>query len=186
MDRSRLTDEMLLQRTAADAEGFGEFYARHERAVLVFFMRATGGAELAVDLSAETFAQALQTRERFDPARGSAAAWLGGIARHVLLTSIRRHRVESSARAQLGMARLTVDDRLVAAVEEAAMGAGDEIVETWLARLPEAQRSAVQARVLDERAYTDIARELECSEAVVRQRVRRGLTTLRNELEGLA
>jgi RNA polymerase sigma-70 factor (ECF subfamily) len=185
MDWSRIPDEVLLRRASADPEGFGKFYERHERAVLGYFMRATGRADLAVDLAAETFARAFQARDDFDPVRGAATGWLLGIARHVLLSSIRRRRVESSARAQLGMARLTLDERLVAAVEDAVLSAAHD-VERWLAQLPEDQRAAVRARVLDERSYGDIARELQCSEAVVRQRVSRGLSALRKELEGLA
>jgi RNA polymerase sigma-70 factor, ECF subfamily len=185
MDRPQTPDEVLLRRASADPDGFGIFYDRHEQAVLGYFMRATHRADLAVDLAAETFARAFQDRHHFDPARGSGTGWLLGIARHVLLTSVRRRRVESSARAQLGMARLTLDERTVATVEDTVLVAVDD-VERWLARLPEDQRAAVRARVLEERPYGEIARELECSEAVVRQRVSRGLSTLRREMEGLA
>ena len=44
-------------------------------------------------------------------------------------------------------------------------------------RLPSDQREALRLRVLDERDYEDIARELQCSEAVVRQRVSRATRT---------
>jgi DNA-directed RNA polymerase specialized sigma24 family protein len=44
----------------------------------------------------------------------------------------------------------------------------------------------VRERVLKDRSYRDIAGELECSEAVVRQRVSRGLSLLRRDLEGSA
>jgi DNA-directed RNA polymerase specialized sigma24 family protein len=43
-------------------------------------MRRTRDAELAADLTAETFAAALAARARFDPGRGSASAWLFGLA----------------------------------------------------------------------------------------------------------
>jgi RNA polymerase sigma factor (sigma-70 family) len=49
-------------------------------------------------------------------------------------------------------------------------------------RLPERQRVAIRSRVLDGRGYAEIARELECSELVVRQQVSRGLKRLRDEL----
>lgn len=49
--------------------------------------------------------------------------------------------------------------------------------------LPSAQREAVPARVLDERKYEEIARELRTSTLVVRQRVSRGLSTLRKRME---
>jgi RNA polymerase sigma factor (sigma-70 family) len=181
MDRS---DEHLLRGADMDPDGFGVFYSRHERAVLGFFMRATRRAELALDLAAETFARAFESRDSFDPERGNAAGWLFGIARHVLSASLKRGRVEASARGRLGMAALTVDERLIVAVEEAVVGRSDELVDAWLDQLPADQRSAVRARVLEERSYRDIAGELECSEAVVRQRVSRGLSSLRRELGG--
>lgn len=49
--------------------------------------------------------------------------------------------------------------------------------------LPADQREAITARVLDDREYHEISRILECSEAVVRKRVSRGLATLRRQLE---
>lgn len=186
MDRSRASDEQLLHGADRDPEGFGVFYRRHERVVLGFFFRATRRGDLAVDLTAETFAQAFESRRAFDAQFGSARAWLFGIARHILAASLRRGRVEASARARLGMTALTVDERLVADVASAVVDAGDDLVEEWLAELPADQRKAVRARVLEERSYRDIAGELECSEAVVRQRVSRGLSSLRRELEGFA
>ena len=52
-----------------------------------------------------------------------------------------------------------------------------------LAELPNEQREAIRARVLEERAYADIASQLRCSPQVVRQRVSRGLRTLRTRME---
>jgi DNA-directed RNA polymerase specialized sigma24 family protein len=49
--------------------------------------------------------------------------------------------------------------------------------------LPDDQQVAVRARVIDERGYPDIAKDLRCSEAVVRKRVSRGLGTIRTRLE---
>jgi RNA polymerase sigma-70 factor (ECF subfamily) len=185
VDRSGRSDEELLRGTDRDPDGFGVFYRRHERVVLGFFVRATGRGDLAIDLAAETFARVFESRRAFDPSRGSARGWLFGIARHVLSASLKRGRVEASARARLGMAALTVDGRLVADIESAVAANAEDLVEAWLAQLPDDQRRAVRARVLDERSYREIAGELECSEAVIRQRVSRGLSGLRRELEGL-
>jgi len=52
-----------------------------------------------------------------------------------------------------------------------------------LAGLPADQREALLKRVVQERSYEEIAHELRCSEVVVRQRVSRGLRTLRSEME---
>ena len=51
-----------------------------------------------------------------------------------------------------------------------------------LQALPEDERFAVHSRVLDERPYSDIASQLECSEMVVRKRVSRGLARMREQL----
>jgi RNA polymerase sigma-70 factor (ECF subfamily) len=49
-------------------------------------------------------------------------------------------------------------------------------------QLPDTERAAVRARVLDGRDYDEIAAELRCSESVVRQRVSRGLARVRTRL----
>jgi len=53
-----------------------------------------------------------------------------------------------------------------------------------LEALPDEQRDAVRAHVIHERSYSEIASELQCSEALVRQRVSRGLRALRIRLAG--
>ena len=175
-------DEELLCAARSDAEAFAAFYRRFERPVLGFFMRATGGADLAADLAAETFARALGSVESYDPARGLPDQWLFGIARNVLGSSYRKGRVEATARERLGLPRLVIDDH--AAEEIARLTEGQDDATLALAGLPEEQQRAIHARVLQEREFADIACELRCSEAVVRQRVSRGLRTLRARLAG--
>jgi RNA polymerase sigma-70 factor (ECF subfamily) len=63
----------------------------------------------------------------------------------------------------------------IAALDRTALNLVDE--------LPDDQQAAVRARVIDERDYPDIAKDLRCSEAVVRKRVSRGLGTIRTRLE---
>jgi RNA polymerase sigma-70 factor (ECF subfamily) len=159
--------------------GFERFYERHERAVLSFFMRRSGRADVAADLAAETFARALAGREHYDPEQGAARAWLFGIARHLLADSVHAGAVEDSVRRRLGMAPLALDDEALARIDELT---GDEALAA-LAELPEGQREAVRAHVLEERDYDELAAELRCSESVVRQRVSRGLRALRGRLE---
>ena len=48
--------------------------------------------------------------------------------------------------------------------------------------LPNDERDAVTARVIDERAYSEIAAGMRCSELVVRKRVSRGLGRLRAQV----
>jgi RNA polymerase sigma factor (sigma-70 family) len=161
------------------AREFAAFYRLHEDAVLGFFLRRTGSAELAADLTAETFARALAGRGRFDPSLGDPGAWLFGIAHNLLASSLKRGSVEDSTRRRLGMEPLRLDDEALARIDELD---GEPAVAA-LEDLPADQREAVVGRVLDERSYSELAGRLECSESVVRQRVSRGLRALRSRLE---
>jgi RNA polymerase sigma factor (sigma-70 family) len=64
-------------------------------------------------------------------------------------------------------------------VERTVLESEEAVVAAWLSDLPADQREAVRRRVLAEDDYAAIAADLDCSEAVVRQRVSRGLATLR-------
>jgi RNA polymerase sigma-70 factor (ECF subfamily) len=176
------TDETLLASAARDRAAFGEFYERHERAVLGFFGAVSRRPELAEDLTAETFAAALDGVAAFDPERGTPRMWLFGIARNLLAASARRGRVESAARQRIGLDPLVLRVHHVELIEDLVAAEGEAIVGAWLAELPAEQAEALQARVLDEREYAEIAGDLRCSEAVVRKRVSRGLGRLRRRL----
>src|SRR3954454_25397774 len=170
------SDEALLLAARRDAEAFAEFYRRHARALAGFLVRRTGDAEAAADLLAETFAAALSGLDRFDPARGDAAGWLYGIARHQLARRARRGSVEARARRRLHMERLELTDadlRALEACDDATIA---------LEGLPADQRDAVRARVVQEQDYAVIAAASGSTEPAVRQRVSRGLATLRQRL----
>jgi RNA polymerase sigma-70 factor (ECF subfamily) len=176
----REDEELLVAAAGGDGGAYAAFYRRFERAVLSYFARAGAAPDVRADLTAETFARALAGIERFDPALGRPAAWLFGIARHVLLASYERGRVESAARRRLSMPPLLLDDEAIDRIDEISAAA---VVVDLLAALPAEQRTAIEARIVLEREYADIARDLQCSEQVVRKRVSRGLAALRHQLE---
>jgi RNA polymerase sigma factor (sigma-70 family) len=175
-----LSDDRVLAAAAADRDAFATFYRCYERPVLAFFVRRTGDPELAADLTAEVFAAALVACRRYRPAGAPASAWLFGIAQHTLSRSRRRGVVEDRARRRLGMASISLDDEDLERIEQLA--SVDETVMVLLEGLPGDQREAIRARVLQDRTYDEIATELRCSPAVVRKRVSRGLTQLRERL----
>lgn len=165
---------------AGDSDTFVALYRRYERPLLAFFLRRTGEAELAADLTAEVFAAALVARSSYRR-ETPIGGWLFGIAQHKLIDSFRRGRVDDLARRRLGMPILILEDEDLERIETAA---GPQIsVDVVLASLPEDQRAAIRARILEDRSYPEIARQLKCSEAVVRKRVSRGLARLRDQIE---
>lgn len=171
------TDAELL---TGDADAFALLYRRLEDPVLGFFLRRTGRPDISADLAAETFARALEGRARFDPALGEARVWIFGIARNVLSRSLDRGRVENETRLRLKMEVLVLDDANIARINELS---GSPAL-TALEALPDDQRVAVSGRVVEDKDYAELAEQLACSESVVRQRVSRGLRTLRSVFEG--
>jgi RNA polymerase sigma-70 factor (ECF subfamily) len=61
--------------------------------------------------------------------------------------------------------------------------AGDVEIASFVEELPDDQRHAVTARVVNERDYAEIADELHISTAGVRKRVSRGLASLRGRVK---
>jgi RNA polymerase sigma factor (sigma-70 family) len=173
-------DATLLAATLHDPQAFGAFYDRYEELLLGYFLRNTGRADLAADLTAEVFAAALSSAASFTPTKGSARGWLFGIARHQLADLWERGRVEDRARRSLGMEPVALEDPELARIEELADSEG--LVLDALSALPPDQRIAVEGRVVQERGYAELAQKLRCSESVVRKRVSRGLHTMRSSL----
>jgi RNA polymerase sigma-70 factor (ECF subfamily) len=177
MDPSAVSDEQLLAGT--DPAGFEEFYARHVDTLLGFFARRTRDAELAADLTAETFAAALSARRRYRPEAGAGVAWLFGIAMKKLADAQRRGYAERKARRRMGMERIELTDADIARID--ALGESTNAGALLEALAPE-QREAIRAHVLDERSYAEIAADTDVSEAVVRKRVSRGLASVRQRM----
>ena len=177
-------EDLLAQFVAGDPGAFVQFYRDHLAPILAFFLRRTGDPELTADLTAEVFAAALLAAPRYEPGEPPALAWLYGIAAHKLADSRRRGRVEDQARRRLALEPLVIDDDDLARVEAlASSGADGTALDLAMRSLPPEQRDALLARVVDERPYAEIAKEMSCSELVVRQRVSRGLRTLRSHIK---
>jgi RNA polymerase sigma-70 factor (ECF subfamily) len=179
-----MSDEELLAAASRQPEAFGAFYRRHERAMLAFFLRRVSTPEAAADLTAEVFAAALASSRRFKPGRAPAVAWLYAIANNKLSSSRRRRRVEEKARKHLQAEPLVLTDDALERVEAlAGIERSAEVIRELLAQLPPDQHDAVRLHLLEDRDYDDIASDLQCSQAVVRQRVSRGLKALRIGLD---
>jgi RNA polymerase sigma factor (sigma-70 family) len=171
-----LSDDELLGST--DPEAFGVFYDRHVEALLGYFARRTFDPEEAADLTAETFASALVARRRFKPGKAPATAWLFAIAARRLADFQRKGYVEQRMRRSLEMERRPLSETDAEMIRMLA----DDAARAVLAELPPEQRQLVRAHVIDERPYAELAAERRTTEAAVRQRMSRGLASLRRGL----
>jgi RNA polymerase sigma-70 factor (ECF subfamily) len=177
-DDDTRADRELLAACRDGRDGFGVFYTRYRATVLAFCAQRVADAELAADLTAETFAAALlAVHDARRPLPDVPAAWLLAIAHRKLVDSYRRGTVRDDARRRLAMEPVVLYDEDIERIHSVADST--DVVATLAEVLSPHQLHAVRARVLDERPYADIAAELGCSQTVVRMRVSRALTVLR-------
>jgi RNA polymerase sigma factor (sigma-70 family) len=164
----------------AGAEHFLNLYRRDAEAVLLFFTRRTLDVDVALDLTAETFAQAWRgwSRVRLDTAQ-QLDGWLFTIARRQLGRYLRRGKVERRALSRIGVAVPTLDDDAIAEIERASgLGTLRGALGAELEKLSEKQRRALQLRIVEELPYPEVARRLGTTEPTARARVSRGLRAL--------
>ncbi|WP_053226861.1 RNA polymerase sigma factor [Solirubrobacter soli] len=165
--------------------GFVAFYRRESEFVLRFCARRVLDADAAVDLCAETFAQAFRGRGSF---RGrtdlEARAWLLTIARRQVGRYLKKGALDRRAREALGVRTPVLLDGEAEEIERwAGLAPLRDALGEELARLSDDQREALRLRVVEELPYPEVARSLGVTEATARARVSRGLRALAAALE---
>jgi RNA polymerase sigma factor (sigma-70 family) len=180
------TDAELLAAARQDPQAFREFYDRYAVWMRAWLLRQTGSEYAALDLTAETFAQAWHSCRRFrDMAGGSGAPWLFGIARNLVRQYHKHNRIETAARERMGLPSAfaecedyeRVDDRIAAS-------ALSPLLRDAVKTLPAEQWRALQLRVVEQLDYAEVAGQLGCSQNAARLRVSRGLRALTVQLSG--
>jgi len=180
------TDAELLRAARQDPQAFHEFYDRYAVWMRAWLLRQTGSDSAALDLTAETFAQAWHAARRFkDMADGSGAPWLFGIARNLVRQYHKHNRIETAARARLGLPLAFAECEEYERVDERiSAGALGPALRLALRALPAEQRRAHELRVVEQLDYDEVAGRLGCSQNAARLRVSRGLRALTSSMQG--
>ena len=89
---TRPSDETLVLAARRDARASARLYERCADSLYRYALARSGSPAVADDVVSETFVAVLETLERFDPLRGSFAAWLFTIAGRRLADHARRER----------------------------------------------------------------------------------------------
>jgi RNA polymerase sigma-70 factor, ECF subfamily len=145
-----------------------ELYRAHGGDLLVYLRRSFGRCASPEDMLQETFLQALRRPDRLARA-ASPRAWLFGIARHVGLTALRRHRPAVSLNA----------------IEPRAAGPPPQVeaVRLAIASLPDVAREALELRLREQLSYEEIAEMLDIPIGTVRSRLHNAMRQLRQALD---
>ena len=166
------------QAIAGDREAFGELYERHVGRVYRYLLHMAKDVDVAEDLTAETFLQALAAIHRYQRRGVPFVAWLLRIAHNLQLNlNGRRGRwtvplVREDQEGVVGSPELFVQDR-------ASAGRMMQVVQT----LNEEQRQVIILRFIEGLGCADTARVLGKSVGAIRVAQYRALRALRQSLE---
>jgi len=158
-------------------ETFLALYREQVIPVYRYCYQQTGNVHDAEDLLGTTLCKAFAGRATFDPGRGTFAAWLFGIARHVL-RDFRRGQRPLADVAGLDPPPADAAPSLDMQVVRAEQG---QLLHARVLRLPPAQRDAVCLRYFGGLRVAEIAAVLGRSEGAVSLLIHRAFATLRSQ-----
>lgn len=130
----------------------------------------------AEDLVQQVFIAAWRSRERFDPSKGSLAAWLSGIARFKAIDHLRAQgRRPSVPSAEVGETEAVepVVDRVIDRM----------VLAQALDSLAPTRREVVELGFFGDLTHAEISERLDLPLGTVKSHMRRGLESLQRELE---
>jgi len=189
-----INDDGLLRRMmAGDEEAFTLLYRRRHPAIYRFALHMSGNTALAEDVTQEVFVTLIRDTSRFDPARGTLAGFLFGIARNLLRRRWEQERNSVPLLAE-GDEYARSGDRVGASGNgsgpSAFVGAHDEFasletvgrVRKAVATLPGNYREVVVLCEFQEMTYEEAAEALDCPVGTVRSRLHRARALLVEKL----
>lgn len=170
MRLTELTDEDLMCRyQLGSEEAFAVLYERHAAKVFGYVRRRFPNQERASDVFQEVFVKLHKAKHLYNKTL-PYLPWLFSVTRSVVLDGLR---IDKRRSVDL------VDKDIDQVVAEQAHTSELSSFEPQLAKLPSAQRAAVQMRYVDENTFEEIATVLKTSPVNARQLISRGLKRLK-------
>ncbi len=164
--------ELLRQIAMGNEEAFRLLWDRFGAGVYTVCRRRLGDVGAAEDAAQEAFTSVWRRAGTFDPARGSAAAWLYAVARNAAAQLVRR--------GQAGASLTVLDDQTADAENDPVTGLA---LHAALTRLPATEREVLELAYFEDMTQTQIAARLRLPLGTVKTRTRSGLHRLAGYLE---
>lgn len=174
--------ELLRQLARGNRAVFGACYERYQGPIYRFALHMSGNPANAEEVTQEVFLRLIDNPRKYDPAKGSLAGYLFGIARNVL-----RRQVEIG-RLDLPLVEELLDEEGGLATEPALLSVLDrreklERLRKSILALPEAYREALVLCDMEEMSYPDAAAILHCPAGTVASRLHRARALLKSRLK---
>jgi len=180
--------DLLRLMRAGDEEAFTQLYRRRQPAVYRFALQMCGSQAIAEDVTQEVFIVLMREADRYDPERGSVAAYLYGVARNHVLRRLEQDR--------LFMQFADTPDEADAIVHSALISEADPLLELTrnemisavrisILALPPRYREVVVLCDLHEMSYVEAANVVGCAVGTIRSRLHRARALLLEKLRGV-
>lgn len=182
---SETADEVLFTRLAAgDAEAFASFYDRHASLWYSLALRILQDPNEAEDVLQEAAVLVWERARQYDPTLGHPGSWAVTLVRNRAIDRLRakRRRGDLAERAAEEMIRDEAVGNPAASVGTVSDTAS--IVRRTLGQLPKEQRRAIELAFFSGLTQSEIAEKLAEPLGTIKARIRRGMITMRDALEG--
>ncbi len=164
---------------AGAATEFERLYRANVDAVTAYFARRTADPQLVADLTADTFVAVITGFESFDPRKGTARAWLFGIAGHVYAAHCAAYSNQQHKLRRLAGRRELDQDQVEELLERIDAERAGRGLLADLARLPERDRAVIDLVDIAGLRPQEAAAALGLTPGTVRMRLMRARGRLR-------
>lgn len=173
-----MLEELIRRCRDGDAAAFRGLYDAESPRLYGLALRITGQAALAADAVHDAFLQVWQKAARFDPARGSAGAWLTSLVRYRAIDLVRSHGREATGQ--------DIPDRAdpsPGALDALLASAAGAALHHCLALLDDKPRQAIMLAFVEGLTHADLSTQLGVPLGTVKSWIRRGLLALKSCLD---
>jgi RNA polymerase sigma-70 factor (ECF subfamily) len=184
------TEEELVAQARQCPDAFGRLYDQNYSAIFNYALRRTGNVELAEDITAATFAKALEHIRRFEWRGSSFSTWLYRIAGNELASYFRKGSYKAVSLEQLrqeqGFEPVSPHDleaELIAAQKEVARYQEFLACQQAISQLPLKYQEVISLRFFAGKSHKEIAEIVGKPEGTVKSLLHRGLERLRDQLK---
>lgn len=177
-DPTHEADEALLART--DDVALAEIDRRYRPRIQAWVQRRHADPQLADEVAGRTLTRLWEQRDRFDPTRGSTAAWVFVLARTSLADIHREQR-----RAPVPRSEIAATEAAGRVEDEADRIVTRAVLTELLGRVSADHRTMLRLAFLEGLGHAAIAERLDLPIGTVKTRVFYGLRALRSAAEEL-
>lgn len=174
--------DLLRQSIQGKLAAFNTLYERYQRRIFRFVWHMCESSDIAEEITQEVFMHLISPPHRYDPAKGSVAGYLFGIARNLTRHAMRQtpehlpitedvfERGDGTAVGDLDVLAQLDQRELVKNLRKAVLS------------LPEPYREVLVLRDLEQMGHRETAELLQCSMGTVASRLHRARSLLKTRL----